>query len=345
MKTNEFLTLCKSLLILVLLMATGCAQQTAPEGAQVWIDVPVHGLTFPIAEPINIEGHASDPEGVTRVEIWVNSELIQTVKELPQLGNLVRFDHTWTPTEGGTYHILAVAVGASGESSTPDSVTVQVEEQQSSEEVTATATEEAVSDITEEAPLETTVQYWADPAEIDAGACSTLRWKVENAQEVVLGNTPVDAEGSYEVCLCESTSYRLTVTDLEGVMTEYPVLIEVEGVCATDTPEIDETPPPAPVLLKPLDGTDIGTVPDTMLRWEAVSDESGIAEYQVQIQSHTGDYNWSTAPGSPFTGISGTELLFSVEYGHTYRWRVRAIDGAGNPGSWSGWFTFIVPLT
>ena len=333
------------LLVLMLLMSMGCGRQTASEGAQVWIDVPVHGLTFSLGETINLEGHATDPEGISRVEIWVNSELTWTIEELPQQGDLVSFAQTWTPAEGGTYDILVVAFGASGESSTPDSVTVRVEEVKPALDVTPTTTEEATSTATEETISETTVQYWAEPPEIEAGECSTLHWQVDNAQSVMLGTTQVAAEGSYEVCLCETTSYRLTVTDLDDVEEEFSVSVQVSGECATPTPEVDETPPPAPVLLKPTDGDDIGAVPDTMLRWQAVSDESGIDEYQIQIQSHTGDFIWLGVPGSPFTGLSDTEKLFSVEYGHTYRWRVRAVDGAGNAGAWSGWFTFSVPLT
>ena len=78
MKPNKFLTLRNLLLIIILLTATGCGMQ----GGQA----------------INLEGHATDPEGVSRVEIWVNSELTWTVEELPQQGNLVSFAHTWTPT-------------------------------------------------------------------------------------------------------------------------------------------------------------------------------------------------------------------------------------------------------
>jgi hypothetical protein len=28
---------------------------------------------------------------------------------------------------------------------------------------------------------------------------------------------------------------------------------------------------------------------------------------------------------------------------HFYRWRVRAVDGVGNPGAWSAWATFSNP--
>jgi hypothetical protein len=108
---------------------------------------------------------------------------------------------------------------------------------------------------------------------------------------------------------------------------------------------VDETPPGAPGLLKPLNGSDLGCIPDTILRWNAVSDESGIDEYQVQVQRHPGDDNWAAAPGSPWTGIGGTELSLNVECGWTYRWRVRAVDGAGNTGPWSSWWSFNIPLT
>lgn len=82
-----------------------------------------------------------------------------------------------------------------------------------------------------------------------------------------------------------------------------------------------------------------------MLRWEAVSDASGIAEYQIEVQRHAGDNNWKTAPGSPFNGIGGTEKEISLECGWEYRWRVRAVDNQDNISNWSGWFTFVVPLS
>ena len=117
------------------------------------------------------------------------------------------------------------------------------------------------------------------------------------------------------------------------------------GDAGAPPPAVDNDPPPAPNQLKPINGSDLGCISSAMLRWEAVSDDSGIAEYQIEVQRHPGDNNWSNASGSPFTGIGGTEKEISVECGWEYRWRVRAIDGAGNPGNWSGWFTFNIPLT
>jgi hypothetical protein len=38
--------------------------------------------------------------------------------------------------------------------------------------------------------------------------------------------------------------------------------------------------------------------------------------------------------------LTDTELELDVECGWYYRWRVRAVDGEGNAGSFSDWFEF-----
>jgi hypothetical protein len=80
------------------------------------------------------------------------------------------------------------------------------------------------------------------------------------------------------------------------------------------------------------------------LAWSAVSDPSGIDQYQLEAQRHSGDGVWHAVSGSPWNGLSGTSRSISVECGWTYRWRVRAVDGAGNTGAWSGWSAFAVVL-
>jgi hypothetical protein len=77
-----------------------------------------------------------------------------------------------------------------------------------------------------------------------------------------------------------------------------------------------------------------------MLRWSPVTDPSGIGEYRVQVERHSGDSNWQTVAGSPWTGLAAPELELDVECGWYYRWRVRAVDGAGNAGPFSTWFRF-----
>jgi len=112
----------------------------------------------------------------------------------------------------------------------------------------------------------------------------------------------------------------------------------------TSPPPKDTTPPPAPAPKAPSGGIVLGCSSQTTVKWGGVSDPSGISEYRVQLGTHSGDNNWHPPAGSPYTGISGTSTSVSVDCGMYYRWRVRAIDGAGNMGPLSAWAYFTVTL-
>lgn len=310
----------------------GCSGTEPPGDAFVSIDFPVDDVSLPLGETIDIEGQANDPAGVAFVEIWINRDLTWTIEDLVGSENFVQFSQAWTPEEEGDYVILAVAHGNEGEVSNSALVTVHV--------VAATDEEPIATDQpTEEAS--TRVEFWAEPEGIAAGDCSMLYWEVENAQRVVLGSTEVTASNHYEACPCQNTSYRLTVTDLNGGEEEFWVLILVNGVCGTPAP--DTTRPPVPLPLAPIDGAVIGPAARTTLRWEAVTDESGIREYRVEAERHDGDFVWEQVPGSIFYAITIPELVLDIESGYSYRWRVRAIDNADIRSNWSIWMTFSVP--
>ena len=72
-----------SLFLLTILMAA-CGGDPISDafGPTVWIDVPVDNLHLEAPQAIQIEGHASAPEGISYVEIWVNGEIIQTIDAL-----------------------------------------------------------------------------------------------------------------------------------------------------------------------------------------------------------------------------------------------------------------------
>jgi hypothetical protein len=80
------------------------------------------------------------------------------------------------------------------------------------------------------------------------------------------------------------------------------------------------------------------------LDWDAVSDPSGIAGYRVQVEQEITAGNWDPVSGSPWTSLSVTELELTLDCGGVYRWRVRAIDGAGNESDFSAWAEFGVNL-
>jgi murein DD-endopeptidase MepM/ murein hydrolase activator NlpD len=103
----------------------------------------------------------------------------------------------------------------------------------------------------------------------------------------------------------------------------------------TPTPA-DTTPPPAPVRLNPSDGfNSVGSCPTSVtLTWSQVNDPSGIARYEWQMER----LNPSTGGYEYFAGGSTSARSVSVPLGcGRYRWRVRAVDGAGNTGAFSPW--------
>jgi hypothetical protein len=338
-------------IMMVCMLLIGACGSAAPEGGvSVWIDVPVHRLVVELGTVVQIEGHAT---GASAVEIWIDGVQLFDVSLGEGGGELSAFNQSWTPITPGEHVIQVVALSADTGFSANDTTNILVQGSQEQPVEEAAPAEATVTPTpTPEEPTVDQVEaaFWADPPSIQAGACTTLRWQVSNAQSVKLGSTEMSAQGEYRVCLCEPQRYTLTVTDLEGQTQSHQVTIEVIGECVTPTPtptptpDVDNTPPTAPLNLSP-NGGSLGCVANVNLSWSSVSDPSGIAEYQVDAFRHAGDNNWSVAPGSVWTGISGTGMSMPVQCGWTYRWRVRAIDGVGNAGPFSGWATFVVPLT
>ncbi|MCJ7734459.1 MAG: Ig-like domain-containing protein [Anaerolineales bacterium] len=346
-------------LIIGFLLALGlssCASEPSPY-PKAWIDVPVDGLVVPEGEPVNIEGHAASTGGVSQVEIWANGELQFTIESPPIKNGLARFSESWTPPGPGKHTIQVVAFSMDGEASQPDYARVIVGGD------TVTVTKVPPPPVVTYTPTPvvthtpTTIpgainQLWAEPAEIQAGACTTIRWHTENVLKVIFGGIEQDFDGSYQECLCKNQRYTLTITHLDNREEKQTVDIAVTGSCVTPTVPTptptslppDTTPPPAPSPVVPTNGLSINCKASQNLTWLPVSDESGIAQYQVQVQRHSGDNNWSEVSGSVFTGIGGKTMNLNVECGWYYRWRVRAVDGSSNIGDWSNWSLFAILL-
>jgi hypothetical protein len=282
------------------------------------------------------------------------------------------------PPGAGDYVVEVIAIGADGSKSAPDAVRLTVGEavaqvtptpaptpEETTETPTTTPTPEEATETptttptvpppppstaTSTPPPETVIDFWADAEQVNAGSCIKVHWHVENVQAVFFNGAGVSGQGSHETCPCSDETHTLAVDLTDGSQEQRFITIHVNGSCVTPTPTpiptppSDITPPPAPSPLKPLNEAELGCVPKVMLRWDSVSDPSGIAEYRVQVERHAGDENWQPVAGSPWTGLTETELEIDVECGWYYRWRVRAVDGAANGGPFSGWFEFTVTL-
>jgi len=112
-------------------------------------------------------------------------------------------------------------------------------------------------------------------------------------------------------------------------------------VSTAPSPPGDNTPPPTPSLFSPTNGANI-TDNTPLLDWSNVSDPSGVT-YDLSI---AGDAGFASIILQK-TGlmVSNYELtLAEALAAGTYYWRVRAVDGAGNVGSWSENWSFTVSI-
>ncbi len=121
MKDKKYFIFLSILLITALL--SGC-QRYKQAGTYVWIDAPINNLSFPEPMPIKIEGHASSPGEISKVEIYIDGELLSTLNDLTQSGKLSIFETVWSPTTPGEHTIMAVSYSTSDQASEIDSVRI-----------------------------------------------------------------------------------------------------------------------------------------------------------------------------------------------------------------------------
>lgn len=344
--------------ILLCLVITACTPQMA---SKAWIDVPLDGLVFNELQMVNIQGHASSRVNISQVEILVNDSLLATVDSLQMKGDLGRFQAYWFPTEPGTYTIQAIAYAEDGLSSLPHTVMIHF---LSTDELalrlpthtptptrtptltatpTKTPTVTIVPSITLTQIPEPEVRFWASPTQIQADSCTTIYWQAKNVSTLIFGGTTQPFEGSFDACLCGDARYTLTINHLDGSQELRTVHVSVTGNCTTPI-DPDTTPPPIPQPFVPAHNLTLSCRATQDLVWVPVDDPSGIAEYQVQVQRHSGNNLWRDITGSMFTDLVGKETTIPVGCGWYYRWRVRAVDGAGNSSEWSDWFMFTITI-
>ncbi len=107
---------------------------------------------------------------------------------------------------------------------------------------------------------------------------------------------------------------------------------------------VDNEPPPAPVLLAPSPQQTLNCSAQPALvhfSWEAVDDPSGIAYYTVQAEAVVYEMPIAPLPAPLDFAVEGTVVERELDCGRQYRWRVQAVDRAGNEGPWSDWGYFV----
>lgn len=336
-----------ALLIPLTILLAACGSTAQVEGTFVWIDAPIHELSVPLGEIITIDGHASSAKGISRVQIWIDDEALESVEDFPGSGNLVHFERLWKPPEPGDYEIAVVAYSGEDSASDPDTVTIHIlGEGEIALAIISPTPVISVTPTLDITPTPTTcVPFVVAKQDVN---CRTGPGSVYDVLGYLLEGEMALIDGR----LSDNSWWRIGNPDAAGSCWVWSSPVEaacnpenalVVAAPPTPTPEVDDDPPPAPSLSSPSNGAEPDCTSYIDLVWSAVSDPSGISGYKIEVQRHPGDNNWTAVAGSPF-GETGTTKNIYVECGYTYRWRVRAIDGAGNQSDWSSWFTFNIPL-
>jgi hypothetical protein len=152
-----------------------------------------------------------------------------------------------------------------------------------------------------------------------------------------VATTETDDEGTFEVSFSvpESKHGEHVVRAKLAGGTNNTADLEVNA-SATFTMESD--PPPVPTLISPVDGVRLGFLSEVAptFEWSEVSDDSGIAYYQLQIAT-SADFNASSII---LTVTDLTETSYTLKETEalplgSYYWIVQAVDGAENESGWS----------
>jgi RNA polymerase sigma-70 factor (ECF subfamily) len=185
------------------------------------------------------------------------------------------------------------------------------------------------------------IAFSATPNPVQAGDCLVVQWHTTGVDEVYFEGEPASRSGSLYVCPCADRTFTLDVVLPDGSHDIRHLAVHVEGQCVQDTatPTPDLQPPPAPVLLEPVDRVPLSCRSTVTLRWAQVSDPSGVGGYYVWLEEEVmgrAAESWQWGP------LAGTERIAQVQCGVGYRWAVRAEDAEGNLGPWSEFERFSV---
>jgi hypothetical protein len=133
-----------------------------------------------------------------------------------------------------------------------------------------------------------------------------------------------------------------TRTPLPFIPTVPPVIVATKIPTALPP---DTQAPPAPTIISPQGGVLLGCLDSIVLRWNEVSDSSGIDIYQVRLNiSYDNGATWSGVGTWELDSLTAVGVEDQTDCGNLYRWRVRARDNAGNMGPYSPFATFGIAL-
>ena len=368
------------LLALLGLAAAVISCTSAEVGPRAWIDWPTEGFETDVGTTVTVIAHAYAEAGVGEVRLEVDRQPYRLVSPDQAGEQFVDVSIEWLAGEPGMYLLSVTTFDVNGQASNPASVTVRVTGEGPglmltpsplTTVVTTTLESPTVAPPTEaatETPLPPTATpppptgtrlpptatpppptatpppprivsfEVSPPGQITAGECVRFDWRVEGSPTAIyFDGEGVTSPASMDVCPPATRDYQLRAVGPGGEDTESLTVVVIQP---SPTPK-DTQGPPAPSVVSPTGGIEVDC-DDVELDWNPVTDPSGIDIYYVKAEKETSPGTWQSAGGWTATD---TQVTVSLECGLSYRWEVRAEDGAGNVGPWSSWGTFSVTLT
>lgn len=101
--------------------------QVTPTTPNVFIQSPVAGSQVPVNQPVIVSATASDPNGITRAELWVGGNVVdQQQSAVPEGQPTFPTTLRWTPPVAGSYTLEVRAHNSLGAVSAPTTVMITV---------------------------------------------------------------------------------------------------------------------------------------------------------------------------------------------------------------------------
>jgi hypothetical protein len=292
-----------------ILVSAACNPTSLKTGAQVgpqaWIDAPLDGSSYalPLAGPLEIVSHASDPARIAQVELNVNGAVVRRDPNPNAAMELVTMRQQWVPTGPGNYSLMVRAQNTGGTWGEYARAVITIGA--SAVAATRTLTPPPITRPNTITPLPSvSISFFADATTLMAGQCTTIHWQVTNVSQVLMDNAAVAASGSKLDCPTQTTMHTLRVITLDRQIVDRTLAIAV--VVQTITPTRTPTRPPAGCTGAPIIAS-FGASPSSIvlgqsstLSWGAVTNADSV-ELLPDIGGVAAPGSMSVSPGSTTT--------------------------------------------
>ena len=323
MKNKRNVRRAKFIVLITLLSLTLSACRGAAGGDRIWIDDPLDGDRLP-EETVVVYSTASSSAGVSEVTLLVDGDPVRS--DVPgEEGDLLSVSQPWDPPGPGSYQLQVEMTTDDGETVRSRKITVHIGEitptaadtltPTAAETFTPTPTFTLTPTATNTPVPPVSLNFNADSYRITQGECTTLRWRVEYAEEVLLDGAEVSLENARDVCPSGTTTYQLTASNAAG---EETVQLTVEVLAPAG-------PPAAPQNVNIENRVCSSSGYTVTIGWfDAADDEDGYRLYRegeliAELSANAESYQDEPPGSGPYTyaveayNSSGSSQRVSVE--------------------------------